>query len=249
MRNTITLMVAGIALAVANQAIASERDDALEILVKAIKAHGGEDALAKAAQLDRKGAGTITVFDKEMTIVDDLIVALPDRFRHALEVSQDKQKVSLTNVVNGNVGWQDNGGAVTELTNERLTELQEEAYVQWVSLLVPLVKDKEFNLKPLQPTKINNRPATGVKVSRKARPDISLYFDAESALLVRIQRRTKQAGVEVQKETSLGDYKEVDGVKLPFTFVETLNDKKFAEVKVLSYKLLGKLDDKLFGKP
>jgi hypothetical protein len=249
MRNTIALLVVGIALLGAKQAVASERDDALEILGKAIKAHGGEDALAKAAQLNRKGVGTITIFDKELSIADDLTVALPDRMRLILEVTQDKQKVSLTQVVNGNVGWQDNGGAVMELTNERLTELQEEAYVQWISLLIPLMKDKEFNIKPLQPTKINSRQVVGVKVARKSRPDISFYFDAESNLLVKIQRRTKQAGVEVQKDTSLGDYKEVDGVKLPFQIVEMLNDKKFAEVKIVSYKLLSKLDDKLFGKP
>jgi hypothetical protein len=249
MRNTIALLVVGIALFGARQAVASERDDALEILGKAIKAHGGEDALAKAAQLNRKGAGTITIFDKELSIADDLTVALPDRMRLVLEVTQDKQKVSLTQVVNGSVGWQDNGGAVVELTNERLTELQEEAYVQWISLLIPLMKDKEFNLKPLQSTKINSRPVVGVKVARKSRPDVSFYFDAESGLLVKIQRRTKQAGVEVQKDTSLGDYKEVDGVKLPFQIVEMLNDKKFAEVKIASYRLLPKVDERFFGKP
>jgi hypothetical protein len=249
MRNVAALMLVGFALAGASQAVASERDDALEILNKAIKAHGGEDALAKATQLNRKGAGTITIFDKELSITDDLTVALPDRLRLTLDVTQDKQRVSLTQVVNGNVGWQDNGGAVMELTNERLTELQEEAYVQWVSLLIPLKKDKEFDIKLLQPTKINGRPVAGLKVARKSRPDISFYFDAESNLLVKIQRRTKQAGVEVQKDSSLGEYKEVDGVKLPFHIVESLNDKKFAEVKIVSYKLLGKLDEKLFGKP
>jgi hypothetical protein len=49
MRNIAVLFVLGLAVFSASQAPASERDDALDILGKAVKAHGGEEALAKAA--------------------------------------------------------------------------------------------------------------------------------------------------------------------------------------------------------
>jgi hypothetical protein len=191
----------------------------------------------------------ITIFDNELPFTDELTVALPQRFRFTLEVTKDKQKVRATLVINGDSGWQDNGGMVAELSKERLAELQGEAYVQWVSLLVPLKKDTEFQLAPLPPTKINGRAVVGVKVARKQHPDVNLYFDADSGLLAKVARRAKESGIEVEKDAFFAEYKEVDGVKLPFHVIETLNEKKFTELKVGTYKLISKPDDKAFGKP
>jgi zinc protease len=250
MRNIVALMVLGLALASAGRASASDRDDALEILGKAIKAHGGEEALAKAAQLSRKGSGTIILFmEKEMPFTDDLTVGLPGRFRLAVDIMVEKQKMRIMLVVNGDTAWQDNGGRVEETSKERLAELQEEAYVQWMSLLMPLKKNTDFQLTPLPPAKIGGRPASGIKVERKPFPAIELYFDDDTKLLVKMQRKTKQGGIDVRKESYFSEFKEVEGVRLPFHIVETLNDKKFSDLKVDSYKLLEKADDKLFGKP
>ena len=60
MRRILALAVFGCLFAGAGRAPASEKDDALAILDKAIKAHGGVDALAKAAQLKRKSTGKMT---------------------------------------------------------------------------------------------------------------------------------------------------------------------------------------------
>jgi hypothetical protein len=250
MRNTIALMVVGITLLSARHAVANERDDALEILNKAIKAHGGDDALAKAAQLNRKGAGTIVLFmDQEMPFTDDLTFGLPGRFRMNVDITAGNKKMQITLVVNGDTAWQDNGGKVEETSKERLAELQEEAYVQWVSLLAPLKKNTDFRLIPLPQTKINERTATGIKVERKPYPAIELYFDDETKLLVKLQRKTKQSGVEFQKQVYFSEFKEVDGVRLPFHIVELLNDKKLSDVKVAGYKLLEKADERMFSKP
>jgi zinc protease len=250
MRNIVALLVLGLALSSAGQALASDRDDALEILGKAVKAHGGEEALARAAQLSRKGSGTIILFmEKEMPFTDDLTASLPGRFRLAVDITVEKQKMRIMLVLNGDTAWQDNGGRVEETSKERLAELQEEAYVQWVSLLAPLRKNADCQLTPLAPAKIGGRPASGFKVERKPFPAVELYFDDDTKLLVKMQRKTKQGGIEVRKESYFSEFKEVEGVRLPFHIVETLNDKKFSDLKVDAYKLLEKVDDKLFGKP
>jgi hypothetical protein len=243
------LFSVGFVLFAAGHTVSAEREDALEILNKAIKAHGGEEALAKAAQLNRRGAGTITLFmDKEMPFTDDLTTGLPARFRLAVDILVDKQKMRIVLVLNGDTAWQDNGGRVEETSKERLAELQEEAYVQWASLLAPL-KKADFNLTPLSPVKVAGRSAVGIKVEHKPYPALELYFDDETKLLAKVQRKSKQGGIEVRKESYFSEFKEVDGVRLPFHIVETLNDKKFSDLKVDTYKLLDKADDKLFGKP
>jgi hypothetical protein len=251
MQKLITFAVLGWLAQGAGHALAADRDDALALLERAIKAQGGAEALAKTALLSRKGSGTLTLFDMDLAFTDELLVQRPDRLRFTLEVvGADKQKSRVLLVINKNKGWQENGGVVSELSDQRLTELKEEARVQWVCMLTPLVqKDSAYELAVAKEMKINDKPALGIKASLKGHPDIVLYFDKDSALLVKIERQAKEAGVEVAKEYLLSDYKEVDGVKLPMHIVEKLNGKKFTDLKVDSYRLLNKVDEAQFGKP
>jgi hypothetical protein len=252
MRKFRVLAVVGCMLIGARLARATEKDDALAILNTAIKAHGGADKLEKAAQMVRKGTGTVTLFDMDSTIVDELLVQLPDRLRLTVEIASadKKQKVRAIVVANKDKGWQENGGAVDELSEPRLAELREEAHVQWVSLLFPLVKkDAAYELIPLKDVKIDGRGAMGVKVSLKGHPDISLVFDKENALLSKVALKTKEGGVEVDKEFFFSEHKEVDGAKLPMHIAVRLNGKKYVDLKVESYKFLSKVDEAQFGKP
>jgi hypothetical protein len=233
------------------RATAADKDDAVSILDKAIKAQGGADALAKTGQLLRKGAGTLTLFDMDLAFTDELLVQRPDRMRFTLEVvGADKQKTRAILVLNKDKGWQENGGATAELSVPRVNELKEEAHVQWVCMLLPLVqKDSPYQLATAKEIKIGDNAAAGVKVSLKGQPDITLYFDKDSGLLVKVERKAKEAGVDVDKEYFFSDYKEVNGVKLPMRALEKLNGKKFIDLKVESYKLLDKVDEAQFGKP
>jgi len=165
-------------------------------------------------------------------------------------VGADKQKIRVVQVLNKDKGWEENGGVAMELSEARVSELKEEAHVQWVCLLLPLVqKDSPYQLATAKEIKVGDKAAAGVKASLKNHPDITLYFDKDSALLVKIERQAKEAGLELAKEYFFSDYKEVDGVKLPMHAVEKLNGKKFVELKVDSYKLLDKVDEAQFGKP
>jgi hypothetical protein len=96
---------------------------------------------------------------------------------------------------------------------------------------------------------VSDKPAVGVRVSAKGHKDISLFFDKESGLLVKTQKRTKEAGVEVDEENFYSDFKEIDGVKLPMTLKILHDGKKFLDAKVTEAKLLEKLDDDVFAKP
>src|SRR5207253_2176147 len=91
---------------------AQDRAEALAVIDKAIKAHGGADALAKAALAVRTGAGTMTFFGKDMTFTDEVVMNLPDRLR--IDVLIDK-KFRVTLVLNGDRGWQAQAGQTAEL--------------------------------------------------------------------------------------------------------------------------------------
>jgi hypothetical protein len=239
----LTLAFAGL-IASAPLVQADDRADALAIVDDAIKAHGGADALAKAQNFTRKGTGSVLMFGPPgLPFTDELTVSLPDRSRLAIDI--DKKARTLV-VLNGDKGWESNGGPASDVGAVRLKELTEEAYVIWLTTLTPLKKD-DVTLKPLLPTKIDDKPVVGVSVSAKGRPDVRMYFNKDSHLLVKIAREALQGGVKVDKDYLFGDYKDVDGAKLPGKLTEVINGKKFSEVTA-SYKL-HKPDDATFGKP
>ncbi len=112
----------------------------------------------------------------------------------------------------GVVGWEQNAGqsAVREPTGEDLVQLQNEAeFYQAVRLLERLdgVESKAAE-------KIAGRE---VFVLEAAGGGEKLYFDAEHGLLVRRLRLIETVLGKIPFQTDFEDYREVDGVRLPFT--------------------------------
>jgi hypothetical protein len=234
------LILAGMAPALVQ---ADDRAAALAILERAIKAHGGAEALARTQISVRNGRGTAWL-PSEMPFQSEMTANLPSQVRVTFEANRAR----FLTVINGNQGWQSIGGAVAELSGPRLTELQEENYVWWLATLTPLLKEG-FELTVLPDARVSGRPAAGIQASSRGRPTVGLYFDKESGLLVRISRRAREPGGEVDKEYLLSDHKDFDGVKMPTREVVSTNGRKVTDVTYTSYKFLRKADEGAFARP
>jgi hypothetical protein len=237
------IVAAGLAVLVLRPVRADDRATALGILDRAIRAHGGTDALGRARLSIRTGNGVATT-GAELPFRSELIVNLPNQVRLTIEAN----RLQLITIINGDQGWQSAGGAFTDLTRQRIRELQEEAYVWWLATLTPLLKDG-FELTPLPETKVAGKPALGVKVSARGRPDTSLYFDKDTGLLVKIARVALDAGQKVDTEYLFTAFKDFDGVKLPAKEIMNKNGRKITEVTYSSYKFLSRPDEAAFSRP
>jgi hypothetical protein len=237
------IVIATIFCGAAALARAEDRPAARAAIERAIGVQGGADALNRAQVSLRVGTG-VAWLGAEVPFRSEMVVNLPSQVRLTVEVN----KTPLYKVLNGEQGWQTSGGAVTELSKEGLAEFQEEAYVYWLITLTPLLKD-DFTLTSLPEVKVHGKPAVGVKVSAKGRPDVTLNFDKESGLLMRVARKTREAGLPVEKEYLLSDYKDFDGVKMPCKEVLNLNGRKITEVSYSNYKFLRKGEAGSFNRP
>lgn len=243
MRCFMAIVVAA-SLAVPAASPAGERDKALTIIEKAIKAHGGAEALNKAQMRSRTGQGVVSL-GGEIRITTEETVRFPDSCRVVLNPQTNR----IILVLNGDKGWTQAGGVTQEMPKSALKEKQEELYVWWLMNLTPLLKD-EFQLKPLGTAKVNGRDVSIVLASRKDYPDVRLFFDNESGLLVKMARRGTESGVPVAKDYLYSDHKEFDRVKMPTKEVILLNGTaKLSEIKFDNYKVLSRVEDKLFDKP
>jgi hypothetical protein len=244
MRKTWAVAAAGVLIWAAAPVRAGDREVALALVEKAIKAHGGEDALGRSRNLSRTGSGTMSL-SGDQRFTEETLLALPDRVR--MSVGLDKG-LKLTLVINGDKGWQVSAGAVLELSQPKVEEVREEAYVLWLTTLTPLLKDT-FTLTPLPDGSVEGEPVAGIKVVAKGHPDAKLYFSKRTHLLVKIERRAREAGVPLDKTYIFGDYKDVDGVQLPVRELQLLNGKKFTERTSATYKVLRYVDEAAFKRP
>jgi hypothetical protein len=227
---------------------AADQDAARAVIDRAIKAHGGADALNKAQTAVRTSTGTMTLFGKELTFSDEVTWQLPDHLRLVIDVGTGQDRTHLTLVVNPDKGWQATGGMVMDLGPDRLEELREEAYVLWITTLTPLQKSG-FELTPLPDATVGSHAAAVVKVASKGHADARLYFDKDSGLLIKLDRRAREQGLMVDKEYVYAEHKDFDGVKLPSKLVELINGKRFTDLANISYKFPRTVNDAVFARP
>jgi hypothetical protein len=225
-------------------------DETKEIIDKAIKANGGVEKLAKQNAVRTKTQGTVFVNGAQLAFTIDSAYQSPDKLRTSMEFDIQGTKVKITQVVAGEKGWMSVNGQTMDLTGGLLSELQEAVYAARIESLLPLVKEEGFTLTALGESKIDDRPALGVKVACAGHKDIELYFDKETSMLLKEGRLGLDSNMkEVFKETYFSDYHDVDGLPCPKKIIVNEDGKKMFEGEILEIQLVDKIDDKEFDKP
>lgn len=228
---------------------ADDTETAQLIIERAIRAHGGTNALARARHMVRQLKATTFLANKQIQFTASIVVRLPDRSRTALETDVGGQKRLMLFVVDGDKGWKLTDGAAVDLPRAELETFREQYYVVWLMTLVPLKSTTDFTLKPLSEIMVHGKPAAGVLVTRKGFPDVKLYFDKQNDVLVKMELRSREAGVPVAKEIFFSEWKEFEGVLVPTKEILLFNSEKAGEATVVDVKFPEKLDDAVFARP
>ncbi len=231
-----------------NMVCGQPADTPQAVVERALKAHGGADKLAKTRAIVQTAKGQITSFGAAVPATSEVALQLPEQGRWAFELDAGEQKVLVLLAVNGDKGWRSGGGALKEMAKPELEEQRERAYTLWLTTLLPL-KEAGTELALLPETKIGDELAVGLKVNRKGRPEVRLYFDKKTNLLVKVERKGKDAGQETTLECYLSDNKDYDGVKVAARQIEMVGGKKIADWTLTSCKFPARLDEGIFAKP
>jgi outer membrane lipoprotein-sorting protein len=224
------------ALMIAGPVLADDAE-ARKVVDKALQAMGNPSG--KMSGVTWKGKGTFYGMGDGVPYTGTWSVQPPDKFRMDIENA-------FVIIVNGDKGWI-NG---QEMTKDQLNEQLEGVHSNWVSQIYPL-KEKAFTLTLIGESKVDDKPALGVKVAHKGRRDVTLYFDKESGLPVKIEHMVKddQTGSEVKQESIVKEWTTVDGMKVPSKMDIKRDGKKFVDGEMTEYKLSEKLPDETFAKP
>jgi RNA polymerase sigma factor (sigma-70 family) len=228
-------------------------DKALQQLIeKALKAHGGENALRRLT------AFTLNVKETDATGRVSMIthfVQLPDHYR--VEISRQGENTKEIHILgpDGMKHWRQGTDGKVEALHLFGLEPTREYWLEFVRFFGPRavlrLKEPAHQLKQVDEIDVHFRPAVGIQLTASASatsgksfvgPDRKLYFDKETGLLV------KQ--LHDHLELLYGAHKSLNGITSAQKWSERRGkDQEPTNSIIQEFKVTDKLDPALFQKP
>jgi outer membrane lipoprotein-sorting protein len=225
--------------------VSASAQTADEVIAKNIKATGGEEKLKAIKSLKTTGKLIIPGgFEGAVTILNKS----PQSVRQEISISGQ----SIIQAYDGSTAWQINPFSGSKKA-EKLAPDSEEAkdLLDSADIGGPLLdyKAKGHKVEFLGKEDLEGSPVFKLKLT-KANGDIQYHFiDAESGLELKTSSKRKIQGNEIETEQIFSDYKEVNGLTLPFAFEAKAGGKTQVQVVVEKIEQNVPLDDTLFHIP
>ena len=175
-----------------------------QLLDKYLAAVGGADALNKINTRVQKG--TIDAFGKTYPI--EIYSEAPEK---RVSLSHPPTGTSIT-AFNGEVGWLSMPGGFHPMTAAEGEAARIDAELRFAARLREPYQD--FRVRPGET--IAGRPTWLVVARAPGKPTLNLYFDQENGLLLRQVRFAETPLGRNPTEIDYSDYRESDGVKMPY---------------------------------
>jgi hypothetical protein len=210
-----------------------------EILNKYITAVGGQAAIDKIKS--RTATGTVTTANGQTGTYE--LAQVADKAYETVVTPRATMKRGLTPAG----AWEQNGPNSREITGGELTRLR--SSFQLFSNLK--LKEQYTRLRSGGREKVGDRDAYVVTAARSETETERLSFDVETGLLVRrITYLRTMIGI-IPEQWDFEDYRDVEGVKMPFTIRVSSVDagNPFVVRKLTEIKLNAPVDDSKFAMP
>jgi len=234
------VLLAGLTAAVAQTTPQAALPSVDQVLDKYVKAIGGKAAFEKLTS--RVSKGTLEMDQLPGPAAEEIYAKAPNKQYMVTDLSSFGQ---ARRGFNGAAGWEDNPQTgMRDITGPELAAMKRDADFYMAIKLRELypkmtVKGRES---------VNGHDAYVVEATSPDGAAETMYFDADSGLLVRTVRETEGPNGKATLDVTLDDYRAVDGIKLPFVMHFTLGEFAFV-IKLSEVKHNLPIDDAKFDKP
>ncbi len=211
-----------------------------EILQKYIDATGGAAARQKLKSSIMKGQMELGAQGMRGSL--EIYAKAPNK---RLTITKIDGMGEMLQGFDGKIAWaKDPQGNVREITGPQLAVVQRESTfnsdLRW--------KELYEKLEIAGKGKIDGKDAWILKLTPKAGAPIVRYYDAETFLLLRSDMTVNGPQGEFTLKTTVTDYREVDGIKVPFQITQGLPMGTMG-MRVSEIKSNVPIDDAIFAKP
>ncbi len=167
--------------------------------------------------------------------------AAPDRFHLTITLPQAVMERGF----NGTAGWEKGPRGVGDLAGLQLAEMKAA-----FGLFSDIKLKEQFTRMTVRKDKLGDRDVFVLGGATAEGRRERLYFDAETGLLLRRTSATQTPIGILPQETNYEDYRDIDGLKVPFTIhTLTIDPQSSATRKYTDIKPNAPVDEKVFNKP
>jgi zinc protease len=250
MKRTVTVIIAVLGLSITILAQAAQQKPAAapaaalptvdQVLDKFVQAIGGKPAFLKFNS--RVGKGTFEIPAMGASGDIEIYAKAPNKSLLIINIAGFG---TVQQAFNGTTGWaQEPQSGMRDMSAAEISAAKRDEAFHREIMLKELYTKLEVKAKE----KVGEKDAyVVVATPAEGTPD-KLYFDVQSGLLVRQDTERESPMGKVPIEAYLDDYKEVDGVKVPFTIRQTNPAFSFT-IKLAEVKHNVPIDDAKFNKP
>jgi hypothetical protein len=180
---------------------------AAQILTKYFSAIGGTDAVAKLKTTVMKGK-----IERSENRVSEIEVTLKDADKYLVTQTTPQGAVMLG--INGETGWFKRSTGSRQLSGRTLEGSRRAVVLYYAPIKVLEQPEK---MKVLGTEKIGDREAYVVTLVVDPDTTKKFFFDTQTGLLLRHLTNTRTMLGPLPEQVDYEDYRDVDGIKLPFT--------------------------------
>jgi predicted Zn-dependent peptidase/outer membrane lipoprotein-sorting protein len=209
------------------------------------EALGGNEAFAAVQSIKQTGTLTLIRPMGEMSIDVEALVSFPDKAKSTMRTPMG----DITQLLNGDQVWMINPmGAAQPAPPQMRDAMIEEMWGNLVFLYGQL-NEEGLAIQHLGQEEIDGKAVEALLITPPGVSPFRLYLDAETLLPVKKagQTVTQQGPTEI--ETTLSDYRDVGGVKLPFKHTIVQNGQPGGESVTKSIEINPEIPPDAFAAP
>jgi hypothetical protein len=245
-----TAIVAVIPVMIVTWAHPAWAQTADEVIEKSVTALGGRESFGKLKS--RRTTGTITLQTPAGDIAGtvEVLNALPNKTRTLINAdltSLGAGALTIDQRFDGTKGYVlDNLQGNRDITGDQLDNMRNTGFPH----LFLKYKDLGIVAKLIGQEKVGDRDAYAIAFEPTTGSTIRQFIDAETYLPIRavIKVTVPQLGQDVEETSDVSDYRDVDGVKIPFRLSVASNVQNYTIV-ITKVEHNTPIDDALFVKP
>jgi hypothetical protein len=248
MHRSVRLVVAGaLVLASASAALAQTAD---EIIEKHLAAIGGRAALGKITSRSTTGTITLGTPAGDMAGSVELLNARPNKVRTLIKVdlsSLGAGQLVVDQRFDGRNGYVlDSLQGNRDMTGNQLDNLRNSSFPN----ALMNYKELGFAASLKGKEKVGDKDAYVLSLEPATGSIVRQYIDADSYMLVKqvVKVEVPQLGQEIEQTTEFSDFRDVDGLKLPFTVRASSSVQNFT-ISIGKIENNVAVDETLFAKP
>lgn len=217
---------------------------AKEIVAAAVKAHGGLENLTAVKNAVSESNSTITIGGESANLQVKFFHLYPDKLRQDVDTPQG----TMSYVFDGKAAYLVSSMGTQPLPPEISKSFNDSVFRENVLLLTNLAQ----NLIPVQYSgteEVQGNSAAVLLVKQPSGETLKIYISEQTHHVIKFVFRETEQGVTLNKEQDFADYRDVNGVKMPYHIVQYVNGNPYIENRISSIKFNTEIDETLFEIP